>query len=395
MRGKGSADVRTGQRTGITPAYAGKSPPAERSGPIRWDHPRVCGEKMDAATIQSGNAGSPPRMRGKDRRAVQGGIPAGITPAYAGKSPVVRERFLPAQDHPRVCGEKRSAGLGGRDGLGSPPRMRGKDRKDTDDAGIERITPAYAGKRQPDGQRRQLHRDHPRVCGEKSLPPRPMRAQRGSPPRMRGKENSSPKRLPTIGITPAYAGKSIRTRTGTSAPRGSPPHMRGKASCLYFRVPLTGITPAYAGKSYRERYGHHQGRDHPRICGEKSTRKRRTDSTLGSPPHMRGKVLSFVFRLNRDGITPAYAGKSHYPVLIPEERRDHPRICGEKLMPRPPFCPGRGSPPHMRGKVHSKHDPEDVVRITPAYAGKSAELRHNCGQSRDHPRICGEKQRQR
>ena len=146
MRGKGSADVRTGQRTGITPAYAGKSPPAERSGPIRWDHPRVCGEKMDAATIQSGNAGSPPRMRGKDRRAVQGGIPAGITPAYAGKSPVVRERFLPAQDHPRVCGEKRSAGLGGRDGLGSPPRMRGKAAYPAPRCQRLWITPAYAGK---------------------------------------------------------------------------------------------------------------------------------------------------------------------------------------------------------------------------------------------------------
>ena len=201
MRGKVHQLREAAQFGGITPAYAGK----------RWTR------------LPSRAA-----MRGKDRRAVQGGIPAGITPAYAGKSPVVRERFLPAQDHPRVCGEKRSAGLGGRDGLGSPPRMRGKDRKDTDDAGIERITPAYAGKRQPDGQRRQLHRDHPRVCGEKSLPPRPMRAQRGSPPRMRGKENSSPKRLPTIGITPAYAGKSIRTRTGTSAPRGSPPRMRGK-----------------------------------------------------------------------------------------------------------------------------------------------------------------------
>ena len=218
MRGKGSADVRTGQRTGITPAYAGKSPPAERSGPIRWDHPRVCGEKMDAATIQSGNAGSPPRMRGKDRRAVQGGIPAGITPAYAGKSPVVRERFLPAQDHPRVCGEKRSAGLGGRDGLGSPPRMRGKDRKDTDDAGIERITPAYAGKRQPDGQRRQLHRDHPRVCGEKSLPPRPMRAQRGSPPRMRGKVVEFLYALQPLWITPAYAGKRLKRSRSTVPP---------------------------------------------------------------------------------------------------------------------------------------------------------------------------------
>ena len=88
MRGKGSADVRTGQRTGITPAYAGKSPPAERSGPIRWDHPRVCGEKMDAATIQSGNAGSPPRMRGKAQSYGSGSCPHRITPAYAGKSEV-------------------------------------------------------------------------------------------------------------------------------------------------------------------------------------------------------------------------------------------------------------------------------------------------------------------
>ena len=168
MRGKGSADVRTGQRTGITPAYAGKSPPAERSGPIRWDHPRVCGEKMDAATIQSGNAGSPPRMRGKDRRAVQGGIPAGITPAYAGKSPVVRERFLPAQDHPRVCGEKRSAGLGGRDGLGSPPRMRGKDNQTASAANSTGITPAYAGKSHCHPGQCGRNGDHPRICGKSS-----------------------------------------------------------------------------------------------------------------------------------------------------------------------------------------------------------------------------------
>ena len=309
MRGKGSADVRTGQRTGITPAYAGKSPPAERSGPIRWDHPRVCGEKMDAATIQSGNAGSPPRMRGKDRRAVQGGIPAGITPAYAGKSPVVRERFLPAQDHPRVCGEKRSAGLGGRDGLGSPPRMRGKDRKDTDDAGIERITPAYAGKRQPDGQRRQLHRDHPRVCGEKSLPPRPMRAQRGSPPRMRGKENSSPKRLPTIGITPAYAGKSIRTRTGTSAPRGSPPRMRGKVTATPANAGATGITPAYAGKSHCHPGQCGRNGDHPRVCGEKVERLQQVVGQPGSPPRMRGKGSINYPEGTARRITPAYAGK--------------------------------------------------------------------------------------
>ena len=86
MRGKGSADVRTGQRTGITPAYAGKSPPAERSGPIRWDHPRVCGEKYQD---KNGNKRT-----------------AGITPAYAGKSHCHPGQCGRNGDHPRVCGEK-------------------------------------------------------------------------------------------------------------------------------------------------------------------------------------------------------------------------------------------------------------------------------------------------
>ena len=189
--------------------------------------------------------------------------------------------------------------------------MRGKETKFLSGGMAERITPAYAGKVANSGGGRVL-------CG--------------ITPAYAGKSKLSPNCIVVKRDHPRICGEKSQHIGARYIPKGSPPHMRGKASCLYFRVPLTGITPAYAGKSYRERYGHHQGRDHPRICGEKSTRKRRTDSTLGSPPHMRGKVLSFVFRLNRDGITPAYAGKSHYPVLIPEERRDHPRICGEKVI---------------------------------------------------------------
>ena len=310
MRGKECVIAFVKIFDGITPAYAGKSPPAERSGPIRWDHPRVCGEKMDAATIQSGNAGSPPRMRGKDRRAVQGGIPAGITPAYAGKSPVVRERFLPAQDHPRVCGEKRSAGLGGRDGLGSPPRMRGKDRKDTDDAGIERITPAYAGKRQPDGQRRQLHRDHPRVCGEKTT-------RRPAPP----------------------------------TPPGSPPRMRGKVTATPANAGATGITPAYAGKRKFKPKKTTDDWDHPRVCGEKYQDKNGNKRTAG--------------------ITPAYAGKSAAPHGFRRQIKDHPRVCGEKFIVIKFNNVEKGSPPRMRGKVQ--------------------EHREEIWEKGDHPRVCGEK----
>ena len=49
------------------------------------------------------------------------------------------------------------------------------------------ITPAYAGK---SGRRYIIasrHRDHPRVCGEKSVVNDQMPIARGSPPRMRGK----------------------------------------------------------------------------------------------------------------------------------------------------------------------------------------------------------------
>ena len=53
-----------------------------------------------------GPLGSPPRMRGKARQAVYKDIKHGITLAYAGKSRVAALRLTLHRDHPRVCGEK-------------------------------------------------------------------------------------------------------------------------------------------------------------------------------------------------------------------------------------------------------------------------------------------------
>ena len=50
----------------------------------------------------------------------------GITPAWAGKSPLVTRLYALAEDHPRVGGEKlRFRAVAARE-LGSPPRGRGK-----------------------------------------------------------------------------------------------------------------------------------------------------------------------------------------------------------------------------------------------------------------------------
>ena len=131
-----------------------------------------------------------------------------ITPACAGKrcrSPAFRS--MP-WDHPRVCGEKKSAVEAWTVIWGSPPRVRGKDKPDEKKFTFGRITPACAGKRARPSPCRSQSRDHPRACGEKSIASQGPDLVTGSPPRVRGKGHPHHPDDLGIGITPAYAGKS-------------------------------------------------------------------------------------------------------------------------------------------------------------------------------------------
>ena len=87
---------------------------------------------------------------------------------------------------------------------------------------------------------------------------------------------------------------------------------------------------------------------------------------------MRGKVFLELVQVTFDRITPAYAGKSNICILRPCRIRDHPRLCGEKDAPKTSEETYLGSPPPMRGKAKSRLRSLPRVRITPAYAGKSA-----------------------
>ena len=132
-----------------------------------------------------------------------------------------------------------------------------------------------------------------------------------------------------------------------------------------------GSPPAYAGKSRKN--GSYGGgkKDHPRMCGE--------------------KVL-YSFGLKQvSGITPAYAGKRS-PALFPlRSPEDHPRVCGEKKVMRGAKDKRMGSPPHVRGKAQDLTDRQPVCWITPACAGKRRCKAAFCAWFWDHPRMCGEK----
>ena len=167
--------------------------------------------------------------------------------------------------------------------------MRGKVRGIDENNFIRGITPAYAGKSCEWAEFATTEEDHPRLCGEK---------------RQELRKN------PLI--------------------QGSPPPMRGKVIHTLVRITVYRITPAYAGKSSRYGLFCAENKDHPRLCGEKPSQTAASRYKPGSPPPMRGKVWWSSQTCLWQGITPAYAGKSLAEFGKTSKAWDHPRLCGEK-----------------------------------------------------------------
>ena len=85
--------------------------------------------------------------------------------------------------------------------------------------------------------------------------------------------------------------------------------MRGKEVDGFGFFCGLGITPAYAGKSVFLALRSAISWDHPRVCGEKLPDFFFVFLIVGSPPRMRGKVDCCAQLGAWHGITPAYAGK--------------------------------------------------------------------------------------
>ena len=104
--------------------------------------------------------------------------------------------------------------------------------------------------------------------------------------------------------------------------------------------------------------------------GEKFGHPKYTTDKGGSPPRGRGKVLLNLLDIQRQRITPAWAGKSGRTSALTRPGRDHPRVGGEKIILFDRWNLGPGSPPRGRGKVDARGVAVQRLRITPAWAGK-------------------------
>ena len=287
------------------------------------------GEKFSSMLFLTCSMGSPPRGRGKEAVAPFPLPAAGITPAWAGKRTSPHLYCELSKDHPRVGGEKSCIRLLSVCIAGSPPRGRGKVDVRLEGQRGHGITPAWAGKSLRHPVRPCRCGDHPRVGGEKATAFNRRINRLGSPPRGRGK---------------------VCLQEQNRRAVGSPPRGRGKGCFVALGLAADGITPAWAGKRRIEKPGLQPAWDHPRVGGEKFAPTHTVSGCWGSPPRGRGKVLRrYAFQ---------------------HRRWDHPRVGGEKQIDDCPLEYIWGSPPRGRGKVilldtKSCHD-----GITPAWAGK-------------------------
>ena len=197
--------------------------------------------------IRDGDNGSSPHTRGARSSPLRAPTSTRIIPAYAGSTRTTSTRWTTSTDHPRIRGEH-AFGVGDfLIDLGSSPHTRGARQRPAHTEHGHGIIPAYAGSTLSGVRAASRGGDHPRIRGEHSCFSWPCVSCRGSSPHTRGAQDHPRHPCREIGIIPAYAGST------------------------------TADGPTAAST-----------RDHPRIRGEHSRARWRSNGGRGSSPHTRG-----------------------------------------------------------------------------------------------------------
>ena len=248
----------------------------------------MCGEHFIISARGLGKTGSSPHVRGALSQLQCPCRWLGIIPACAGSTRTLRGFRTGRWDHPRMCGEHRICCQSCKISTGSSPHVRGALVQDFLQGLSTGIIPACAGSTVSWRIRRPPCRDHPRMCGEHNRGSSFGQSHKGSSPHVRGARQACDDALQESGIIPACAGSTTV----------------GKTKLLFIW-------------------------DHPRMCGEHELGDFAAFLDQGSSPHVRGALRQTQRQGQRPGIIPACAGSTAIGMERMSRKRDHPRMCGE------------------------------------------------------------------
>ncbi|PLS27331.1 hypothetical protein CGZ88_0858 [Bifidobacterium anseris] len=293
---------------------------------------------------------------------------------------------------------------------GSSPRLRGAPEHHGRRREWRGIIPALAGSTSSALSTARTNWDHPRACGEHQTETGRQAWQSGSSPRLRGARVLCGQAWGAHGIIPALAGSTRSRLMCRAAPRdhpracgehttrrsvmhpcqGSSPRLRGAPKLWYVWLASNGIIPALAGSTAGIPVTLTSKRDHPRACGEHVMALGSRNTAVGSSPRLRGAPDTNAPAVREGGIIPALAGSTRRTTSTSPYRRDHPRACGEHHTACLIALRSLGSSPRLRGALLKRRKAVDIAGIIPALAGSTI---RPCGcvrRARDHPRACGE-----
>ena len=294
---------------------------------------------------------------------------------------------------------------------------------------VHGIIPARAGFTCGDVGRGRRERDHPRSRGVYPSTPQSQARRWGSSPLARGLQLGVGHATSSLGIIPARAGFTSRSRSLTSRPRdhprsrgvysqstgrstvesdhprsrgvyiippisqlaqmGSSPLARGLRGFGWVVAMGVRIIPARAGFTRSPRPRPFVPPDHPRSRGVYMTLAKGLAGTAGSSPLARGLLGRCGHPTSSRGIIPARAGFTGWVTAWSVKVADHPRSRGVYGWCGKVCVGGVGSSPLARGLLVSVLLVTVLCWIIPARAGFTLPEPLTPGQVADHPRSRG------
>ena len=222
--------------------------------------------------------------------------------------------------------------------LESPPRARGRGLAPEPPVRHPGITPACAGKREPDGVLVLTLWNHPRVRGEELMNLTCVIRFAESPPRARGRAlwECSWNRL--FKNHPRVRGEERAVAEDADPRRGITPACAGKSFSSFLLMGLVhGITPACAGKRASACPYKSSGGNHPRVRGEESNENAAFEG-MGIPPKCKFFVLfRNLLRVPCDSRARGSKAirlssiRACYMLCVPNTRADHRVFHGGAL----------------------------------------------------------------
>ena len=343
-----------------------------------------------APTTMAMMVGLSPRVRGNRFNRVIQRLPSRSIPACAGEPSRWTLRVGRFRVYPRVCGGTAILTLRVKGDEGLSPRVRGNHEGRVDVTYTRRSIPACAGEPADYQDYCFAHSVYPRVCGGTPANSPPVCPVIGLSPRVRGNHGQRGYHGPNAGSIPACAGEPMAAPFRTCAKEVYPRVCGGTGKHQYGRLYAQGLSPrvrgnrfqnaaipnnsgsipACAGEPFSERGDPEQQRAYPRVCGGTVFRTRRSRTTAGLSPRVRGNQDRHYEATIGVRSIPACAGEPNPAMMESISERVYPRVCGGTAMPLTWRVDHEGLSPRVRGNLVLLLPSSSPGRSIPACAGE-------------------------